>query len=158
MDATETAWWFEEMGTGLVLYARQIAGESAEDVVQEVFMRLVRQEKKPANVKAWLLLAARRQALDLIKGTRRRAVRDREAGGMFETGVNDPRGLAEDVAAGLKDLALEEREIVTLRIWNEATFEEIGEVMGLAVSTVYHRYRTGLEKLRTRLELPCRKK
>jgi RNA polymerase sigma-70 factor, ECF subfamily len=158
MDATETGWWFDEMGAGLVLYARQIAGDGAEDAVQEVFLRLVRLPTRPENLKAWLLLAVRRAALDWAKGIRRRAARERLVP-MFEATTETGRSLvAAEAAMALGALPQEEREIVTMRIWNDATLEQIGQVMGIAVSTVHHRYKSGLEKLRARLELPCRKK
>ncbi len=126
-------------------------------------MRLAAQERVPANVKAWLLLAVRRAALDAAKGARRRAARERTAGlarPMLEA-AGDGRELvvpAEEVEAALASLALEEREVVTMRIWNGATFEEIAGVMGLPVSTVYHRYRSALESLRAGWELPCQTK
>ncbi len=162
MEPAQIGFWFELMAPGLVLYARQIAGggSAAEDVVQEVFLRLAAQAQSPENVKAWLLLAVRRAALDCRKTTRRRATRDRAAGlarHMFEPPPHDGLPAAEAQEA-LASLALEEREIITLRIWNDSTFEEIAGIMGMPISTVYHRYRSALDTLRARLELPCPKK
>lgn len=162
MEPAELGFLFADMAPGLVLYARQITGPGgdAEDVVQEVFMRLADQPRMPANVKAWLLLAVRRAALDAAKKARRRANRDRRAGaarGMFEPTPRETELAAGEAEAALGSLALEEREIVTLRIWNDATLEEIAGLLGMPVSTVHHRYRSALESLRARWELPCRK-
>jgi RNA polymerase sigma-70 factor (ECF subfamily) len=164
MEAAELALWFETIAPGLVLYARQIVGKSgpAEDLVQDVFLRLAAQRRTPPNVKAWLLLALRRAALDSLKQTRRRAARHLAVGlerPQFEI-AHDRRELIvppAEVEEALASLALEDREVVTLRIWNDATFEEIASVTQMPLSTVYHRYRSALETLRARWELPCRK-
>jgi RNA polymerase sigma-70 factor, ECF subfamily len=170
MRPAELGYWFDEMGAGLVLYARQIlgvgsgGGSGAEDVVQEAFMRLAAQGTEPANVRAWLLVAVRNAALDAAKGLRRRRARDQKAGRerwfqraqAAEPGEENVEALEVQMAMGALDV--QEREVITMRMWNGATFEEIGEVIGLPLSTVYLRYRSGLEKLRARWELPCRKK
>src|SRR4051812_36680865 len=82
MDPAELAHWFETLAPGLVLYARQFLGQSgpAEDVVQEVFLRLAAQRQAPPQVKPWLLLAVRRASLDSLKQSRRRAARHLVAG------------------------------------------------------------------------------
>jgi len=166
MTPAEIGRLFEELGTGLLLYARQLfhrAGQGgAEDLVQEAFIRLARQKELPPNPRAWLLLAIRRLALDEARGTRRRERRDRLAARerWFEQqGESASEGIGtSEVEEGLLELAPEEREAIVLRIWNGAGFQEMAAVMGLPVSTVFLRYRSGLEKLRIRWELPCRKK
>ena len=40
------------------------------------------------------------------------------------------------------------REVLTLRIWGELTFEQIAEVTGAPPNTVASRYRYGLAELR----------
>ena len=174
MTSAELAEWFDAMAAGLVLYARQwarpdAAGSGAEDAVQDAFVKLASQEKTPANVRAWLLLTVKHLALDAAKVSRRRAARDRQAGEarvrMFEdlraygagAAGADPLDASEAQRA-LEQLPAQEREAITLRLWNGATFEEIAAVMGLPLSTVYHNYRSGLATLRARWELPCPKK
>ncbi|HVT81261.1 MAG TPA: RNA polymerase sigma factor [Phycisphaerae bacterium] len=158
MEAADIAYWFDELARGLALYARQICGAGAEDVVQEVFLRFSGLPRRPDAPRAWLLTAVRHAALDHRRGERRRATRERGAVAReaFETAVS---GLeSQEVEDALKALALEEREVVTLRIWNGATFEEIAGVTGMPLSTVYHKYRTALETMRARWEAPCRRK
>ena len=166
MTPAEIGRLFEEMGAGLLLYARHLlhhtAPSSAEDLVQEAFVRFARQKEMPPNPRAWMLLTVRRLALDDTKGSLRRAKRDRQAGRerWFEhqPGRTPEAMEPSDVEEGLRELSPEEREAIVLRIWNGAGFQEAAEVMGLPLSTVYLRYRSGLEKLRIRWELPCRKK
>ena len=161
MTPADLGEWFDLMAAGLVLYARQWAGAGAEDVVQEAFVRLAAQKKTPPNVKAWLLLTVKRAALDAAKSSRRRQARDHAAGEMrlrlFERAEAAAAVAPEDVQTALAELLPEEREAITLRIWNGATFEEAAAVMRLPVTTIFQRYRSGLERLRARWELPCRK-
>jgi RNA polymerase sigma factor (sigma-70 family) len=159
MGPDEIGFWFDEMGAGLVLYARQVCRAGAEDVVQEVFVRFAGLPQPPQNPRAWLLAAVRNAALDHRRGLRRRTARERgaaQARPMFEFSPDGPA--AGEIEEALAELALEEREVVTLRIWNGATFEDIAGVTGWPVSTVYHKYRSALEAMRARWEAPCRKK
>ena len=133
----------------------------------EVFVRLGGQEKVPGNVRAWLLVSVRRAALDALKMAGRRRERERRAGEGSGRGCSrrraasgreewraDPRPGMRGWVRGRGGLRRRsklpgvEREIVTLRIWSGATFEEIGAVMGMAVSSVHTKYRSGLEMLR----------
>jgi RNA polymerase sigma-70 factor (ECF subfamily) len=149
VTARELGEWFDRHAAGLVLYARQWVGrEAAEDVVQEVFVKLAGQKECPGNVRAWLLRSVRNGAIDALRMGKRRRVREERSGEArwFET-----RGEPVDVEGlelAMKGLSAEEREIVILRIWGGATLEEIAEVMGIGVSTVHGRYRQALERLK----------
>jgi RNA polymerase sigma factor (sigma-70 family) len=160
---TQLAEWFDAHAAHLVLYARQWADvQAAEDLVQEVFVRLASQTAAPQNVKAWLLVSVRHAALDAMKSSRRRRDRDYQAGetrSHLFASLPPSAGLdVADVQSALAALPATEREVITLRIWAEATFEEIAEIVALPPSTVYQKYRSGLEMLRSRWESPCRKK
>ena len=163
LTAQELGRWFDAAAPALVLYARQwVRAAVAEDLVQEVFVRLAQQRERPANVRAWLLVCVRHAALDAVKRERRRAARDHAAGEERATALAAPADVtgldSTEVQAALEALPTEMREIITLKIWAGATFEEIAGVMGMPLATVYQRYRSGLESLRSRWELPCRKR
>ncbi|MGN6370361.1 MAG: RNA polymerase sigma factor [Phycisphaerae bacterium] len=162
ITAEQLAEVFDAHAAALTLYARQFVSSSAEDLVQEAFINLAGQAAMPGNVKGWLVRAVRNLALDAVKMARRRAARDLRAGeervAMFAqhtvaTGVS-----GEELQRALEGLPRVQREIVVLRIWGEGTFEEIAAVVSMPLSTVYQQYRSGLEALRSRWELPCRKK
>ncbi len=163
LEATELAATFDAHAAGLVLYARQwLKAPLAEDVVQEVFLRLAVLEHPPENLRAWLLTCVRNGAIDSLRRHRREMSRDQRA---REARLLDPRAAnleaqmeAGEIAAALQRLPAFEREIVTLRIWNAATFEEIAMLVKLPVSTVHQRYHGALEQLRTLWEVPCPKK
>ena len=40
------------------------------------------------------------------------------------------------------------REVLTLKVWGELTFQEIGETLDISANTAASRYRYGLESLR----------
>lgn len=160
IDSEFLAGCFDAHAAGLVLYARHwLPGALAEDVVQEVFVRLAGQAEAPANPRAWLLACTRNAALDAIKSARRRRERDAVAGQerrpLFEPAVEAGLEVSE-VQAALAALPAMEREIVTLRVWAGATFAEIAGLLALPLSTVHQRYRAALEELKTRWESPCK--
>src|SRR5215212_5273730 len=81
-DAPKLAAWFEAHAAPLVLYARHWLGEraGAEDVVQEVFIRLMAQPAEPLNVKAWLHTAVRNAAIGELRSAQRRRRREQSIG------------------------------------------------------------------------------
>lgn len=56
------------------------------------------------------------------------------------------------IADALAKLSSEHREIVTLRIWSDLTFDQIAETLDLAKSTAFSRYDAAMKQLREHLE------
>ena len=52
----------------------------------------------------------------------------------------------------LKELPVEQREAIVLKIWHQLTFEEIGGLLGISPNTAAGRYRYGLQKIKRTLE------
>jgi RNA polymerase sigma-70 factor (ECF subfamily) len=71
MTPTEVARLINAHAAPLVLCARQWCDEP-EDVVQEAFVKLVRQSRVPDDRVAWLYRVVRNGALDVAKMARRR--------------------------------------------------------------------------------------
>ncbi len=141
----------------LVLFARQWSGPSAEDVVQEAFLRLVRRVKAndpPRNVVAWLYRVIRNELITRHHaGCRSRAREERVASarpGWFEPSV-DTRLDAIRAAEELETLPIEERETVVARIWGGLSFEEIGDLTKTSRSTAHRRYLSAIDTLRKTL-------
>jgi RNA polymerase sigma factor (sigma-70 family) len=160
-DPARLAEWFEAHAATLVLYARQWLREPAraEDVVQEVFVRLMAQRQEPPNVKAWLHASVRNAAISESRSARRR--RRREQSVAAERGENwfdrHPSDLldAGAVQDALQHLPQQQREIVVMRLWSGMTLSEIAQITGLAVSTCFDDYRRALGAIRTILESRC---
>lgn len=143
---------------GLILYARQLDPFSAEDVVQDAFVRLVEAETPPENVKNWLFRVVRNGSISARRSGMTRRKYERRIGegrtAWFES--DDASRLdAAQAAVVLEKLPGELREVVVARIWGELTFEEIGELTETSRSSAHRRYLEGLARIRERLETPC---
>ena len=140
MTPADVARLIDTHSAPLVLYARQWC-DAPEDVVQEAFIKLVRQRRPPEDAVSWLYRVVRNGALDQAKFARRRLRREsaaaRPARWFVETEVD---GLdAETAVAALERLAPELREVIVARHWGELSFEQIGAVVGCSASTAFRR-------------------
>ena len=158
MNAPDFARLIDTHAAPLVLYARQWCG-TPEDVVQEAFLKLVRQKRPPADVVAWLYRVVRNGALDAAKIARRRRRRESVAarpGRWFVEPEVD--GLdARTAVAALERLVPEQREAIVAHHWGGLSFEQIAAVVGCSASTAFRRYTAGVEELRKQLGVSCPK-
>jgi len=147
---------FSELGPGLLLFARHWvhSAADAEDIVQEAFVRFWRRNQNLAN-RGLLYAMVRSIALDLIRKDTRRARREAVAVSESEQSV-EPQFQLEDesqrtLAVALDGLPKDQREVLVMKIWNDLTFAEIGEALGVSQNTAASRYRYGLAALRKTL-------
>jgi RNA polymerase sigma factor (sigma-70 family) len=156
MTSTDYARLIDAHAAPLVLYARQWC-DAPEDVVQEAFVKLVRQRRPPQDVVAWLYRVVRNGALDAAKMARRRHRRESAAARpvrwFVEREVDDLD--AETAVAALEKLAPERREVIVAHHWGGLTFEQIATVAGCSASTAFRRYSAGVEDLRMLLGVLC---
>lgn len=140
---------YEEKASGLILYGRALglSHAEAEDVVQEVFIALLKLPSAPDDPVNYCIRAFRNRALNLHRGFWRRLAREFEFQRWFElgTGETEPERAAMKC---LETLPRDQREVIVLKIWHDHTFEEIGKLLELSPNTVAGRYRYGLQKLR----------
>jgi RNA polymerase sigma-70 factor (ECF subfamily) len=154
--------WFDAYGPKLLLCARQWTRSlaDAEDVVQEAFVRYWRHQRElPGDPQALLITSVRRAALDLARREGRRALREEKADGGLESregifeplpGDGDERRV--EIETALAQLPAEQREVLVLKIWEELTFEQIGELLDISPHTAASRYRYALAALRKELK------
>ena len=151
MGPSDFARLIDAHGAALVLYARQWC-DAPEDVVQEAFLKLVRQGRPPEDAVAWLYRVVRNGALDAAKMARRRQRREsapRPGRWFVEPEVD---GLdAETAVTALRRLPAEQREVIVARLWGGLSFEQVAEVAGCSASTAFRRYTAGVEALREQL-------
>lgn len=157
--------WIEAHGPRLLLCARQWTRSlaDAEDVLQEAFVRYWRHQRHlPGDPGALIVTSIRRAALDLARREDRRAAREQRADGGLEErdtlfnhlpGEGDER--RQEIETALRRLPAEQREVLVLKIWQELTFEQIGETLGIPPNTAASRYRYALTALRKQLEPLC---
>src|SRR6516225_9313225 len=156
MTPAEVARLIDTHTAPLVLCARQWCAEP-EDVVQEAFLKLVRQIRPPTDAVAWLYRVVRNGAINAAKLARRRQRRE-SAVARPERWFIEPEveGLdAETAVAALQRLDVEQREIIVARHWGGLSFEQIAEAVGCSASTAFRRYDAGIEALRQELRVPC---
>jgi RNA polymerase sigma-70 factor (ECF subfamily) len=157
MTPAQVARLIDGYAAPLVLYARQWCHEP-EDVVQEAFVKLVRQGQPPLDAVAWLYRVVRNGAMDAGKMARRRKLRESAAAVRVDRWFveDEVDGLdAETAVEALARLADEQREVIVARHWGGLSFEQIAEVAGCSSSTAYRRYTSGVEELRKQLGVPC---
>jgi len=145
---------YDAYSTALYRQALAILSSTAdaEDVVQDVFLQLVRRRGYPIqDLKAYLLTAARHQACSAHRRRRREApdesaeaARPLWSGG---GGFDDREAIRE----ALETLPPEQREVVRLKVYEQLTFAEIGVAVRASINTVASRYRYALQKLRKAL-------
>lgn len=144
---------YAERAAEYILYGRALGlshGE-AEDVLQELFVDLLDMEAPPREPARYCLRSYRNRAFNYRRGLWRRLTRELESVRWFERS-SDAHPAEEAALRSLRDLPVEQREAIVLKIWHGYTFEEIGEMLEISQNTVAGRYRYGLDKLRRALE------
>jgi RNA polymerase sigma-70 factor (ECF subfamily) len=144
---------FSELAPGLVLFARQFVrtAADAEDIVQDAFVRFWRKEHSIEN-RGLLYATVRSVALDLLRRDARRARREANAALEVEQ-TTQPQfdfddGSQRELASAVDLLPVEQREVLVMKIWNELTFAEIGQALGISQNTAASRYRYALAALK----------
>lgn len=133
--------------------------DDTRDVLQEIFVKLVRQPellRAARDQRAFLIRLAHNAAIDLM---RRRATRDKhherfgaETISMFAASTDlDEAAFRHELSAALGELPPDQRAVVHLKLWAGLTFEQIAEALEIPPNTAASRYRYGLDKLRSRL-------
>jgi RNA polymerase sigma-70 factor (ECF subfamily) len=143
---------YAEVGPALLAYARSILRDRAhaEDVVQQVFLRLLSNPTLllPPDARPYLFRAVRNTSLNVHRSTTRAAHHEKLE---CFTAPNGLSHLVPELEAALEDLPHEQRQVVILRIWGELTLDATAEVLGVPANTAASRYRYALTKLRQRL-------
>ncbi len=138
----------------LIRYATALTRhrDDAEDALQAALVRIALRPRVLAQARfpwAYLLKITRNEALNIVR-RRRPARRLRRSIGSWTELVSlpdDEEEIHRCVRAALAKLPSAQAEVVLLKIWEEMTFAEIGEVLGQSPNTAASRYRYALQKL-----------
>jgi len=149
-DVAEIESLYRRYGSALLLFAAAITGERgrAQDVVQQIFLRLIKDGnlRRAADKKAYVFACVRNEALNEIKVLQRNTVLEPK-----DAWFNPPE---RDYAAELNlrralcTLPDDQRQVVVLHMWGELTFSEIASLLDISSNTAASRYRYALAKLR----------
>lgn len=130
--------------------------EQAEDVTQEVFIRLMRQrpQLKEGSEKSWLFKVALNLCRDLWRSAwmKRVILGSKKLDLIPADDEIEDRLEKEAVLQALYALPAQVREVFLLYYYQNMTIEEIAEVVGSPPGTVASRLSRGREKLRGLLE------
>jgi RNA polymerase sigma-70 factor (ECF subfamily) len=154
----------------LLRHARSMLGDlrSGEDVVQEVFLRLIQRpptipdtargdaRAESAVLSSWLHQVTRNLCMDTQRGERRRRKREEEVASRETIAGSQNRVEAADTRAaverGLEKLPAQQREVLVLRLFGDRSYQEIAAITGRKVGTVGWMISVGLKALATELE------
>lgn len=143
----------------LVRYATTISGSQhdAEDAVQAA---LVKVTTRPENLcsadRPWhyLLRMVRNEALVILRRKKRwspiSSLTDLITRSLVDSLEREDE--SREVWRALRVLPPEQSEVVVLKIWEDMTFAEIGDLLEITGSTAASRYRYAIEKLAIRLQ------
>jgi RNA polymerase sigma factor (sigma-70 family) len=135
----------------LVLFARGWKHDSAEDVVQEAFLRLMRLTEPPQDPAAWLFAVVRNASNQHLRTQRRRQCREQRTATEKKPWFHPAAG-ADDIALELESLPLDCRTVIVAKIWGELTFEQIAAMTGTSRSAAHRKYNEGLALLKRKLD------
>jgi RNA polymerase sigma-70 factor, ECF subfamily len=134
------------------LAARLGSRDAASDVLQTAFLRAVKSRRRFRRVEnpvAYLFTIARNEA---VRWAKRQRANDRPlaADEVFAVSgdVFGQQDDAEVIAAALRRLTVEDRELVELKVFAGLTLREIADVTGLPQGTVATRFRRAIESMR----------
>jgi RNA polymerase sigma-70 factor (ECF subfamily) len=135
---------------------------SAEEVVQEVFLRLwnspERFDASRGTLRSFLLAQTHSKAVDILRSdTSRRAREQREARATAESGYDLEHEVwdmatAERVRTAVQGLPEGERAAIELAYFGGRTYREVAQELGEPEGTVKSRIRSGLRRLRSDLQ------
>lgn len=142
------------------------SNEKAEDIVVDVFMKLLKnskimQERSEDAIKAWLWTVTRHQIIDTYRKKENNVEKLRVEDEYFEVLTAQPGNYLkkavqneklEMIKAVMEGLEVRDREVISLRFQNEMSFAEIAEVTGDNEGAVKMRLYRALEEVKDKIE------
>lgn len=161
-DASCLGTLFERYHQGVYRYCRQIAKDNAlaEDIVQEVFIKILRKAgsfRNEGTFKAWLFNITRNVSLDHLRKVKRQGYTEPFEDSTAD-GLVDHRS-AEQAASGAEDISLLTRalarlptaaqEVIWLGRFEFSSFEELAQALGCKTGTARVRMHRAMQLLNT---------
>lgn len=133
----------------------------AEDFAQETFLRLIRQlrdNRMPENVQAWLYRVALNMCRDYWKSSQFRTDQFPFAEPPEQRDISpsvvelaERQETRREVLHSLEALPEVQREIITLRFYQDLKLQDIADILSLPLGSVKTHLYNGLRKLKSRL-------
>jgi RNA polymerase sigma-70 factor (ECF subfamily) len=145
----------------LLTLAKGLLSEQAEaeDVVHDVFVSFARSARHfqlTGSLRGYLATCVSNRVRDKIRARTRQAEALDSVNPLISGSENPEKRVIETeevtrLRQALGQIPYEQREAVMLHLKGGMKFREIAKLQGLSVSTIYGRYRYGLDKLRSLL-------
>jgi RNA polymerase sigma-70 factor (ECF subfamily) len=157
---------FDRHNQRLYLYCLKILADEqqAEDLLQELWERVIRLRVKPPEQTiltpgAFFVTMARNLCFNLLKQQKRRGVLNEEirldlteTTGRGARPEVERRELSELMDRALAELSMESREVLVLQCYSGFAYEEIAEMLSMTVTAVRMRASRARTQLRTAIE------
>jgi RNA polymerase sigma-70 factor (ECF subfamily) len=154
---------YRRHGRAVYGLARRVLNDAteAEDVTQEVFLRLWRQPDRfdpdRGSLRSFLLAQAHGRAVDAVRSSSSR--RQREAREAVRTARADydmqhevwDLAMADQVSHALNELSGDERQAIEMAYFDGRTYREVARLLEQPEGTVKSRIRTGMRRMRAAL-------
>lgn len=157
--AADLAECFEAHRARVYRWAYAMCGrhEDALDVVQEVFLRMLKRPPEPTSLPAiiaWLRQVTSRVLIDRWRAeTTRSAAQRRYIPRTDADETPDAREVAERLRAAIQRLSEQQRLVLMAKIYDRQTFQQVADELDIAVPTAKTHYVRALSAIRERLKI-----
>lgn len=145
---------YDALGSGLYRHALMILTDPAlaEDVVQQAFTQVLERGNTAdvTSIKAYLRVIVRNEAYRLLGRRGNTELADDVPARLLES-VEDAAERQEEqreLQRAMRSLSPEQREVVHLKFYEQLTFAQIAELLGIPPNTAASRYRYAMARLR----------
>jgi RNA polymerase sigma factor (sigma-70 family) len=159
---------YDKYRTDLLTLAVGLLGDlaAAEDVVQDVFLSLLRLSgrlKFTGSLKGYLATCVANGARNILRAHRRHpmgGLDDADLMAASDTRPDEAAALVEELDQlkwALGQLPYEQREVLVVRVYGQMAFQEIARQQGISTNTALGRYRYAIDRLRSLLNSEVRR-
>lgn len=138
----------------LTTYALALTGDehAAEDLIQDVLMRIIQNQQPVRHARAYVLRCMRNLWVDRHRSQNRQVDTvplENDSVAFIDTTLDGSsnREAMQQLANALKSLKPQEREIIVLKVYGELKFKEISSILDQPMGTVTARYARGIKQL-----------
>lgn len=144
------------------IYYRTHHKETAEDLTSQTFIKALEKIKtfNPdiGTFSAWIYRIARNKTIDYYR-TKKSEIDISNVWGL-SSGQNMGRNLEvkeklEEVAKYLKNINQQQREIITMRVWDNLSYKEISEITGKNEASCRMVFSRAIKELRKEITISC---
>ena len=144
---------YDRFAGALYQYAVMVLADpdAAADVVQQVFVSMLRHSRQIEQDERYLRRAVRNECYSLLRRRQRDGAAAASSPLVEPVAESDDIDLRLTLERTLRALTPEQREVVHLKVYEGMTFQEIATLVGENANTIASRYRYAMEKMRAQL-------